>query len=193
MQPVNSAAERYDGATMFFHWVTAVLVITQLVGALTIDLFPSGWMRVYARSTHITLGASLALLLVARVAWRATRGRRLPSADKGALNIVAKATHWTLYGLLAALALAGLLLTWTRGDNVFNLFRIPAFDPTDKSLSHLVQEVHGAIAWAVLALAGVHASAAVIHRCWWHDGVLARMLPGHAPQLTPPLAVPTPR
>jgi len=40
-----------------------------------------------------------------------------------------------------------------------------------------VQEVHATIAWLILALAGLHASAALVHRCLWHDGVLGRMLP----------------
>ena len=92
MQPVSTDAKRYDPTTMFFHWATAVLVVTQWLGAQTIDWFPRGPLRVDARSVHITVGVTLAALLAARVLWRATGGRRLPLADHGALNLVAKGT-----------------------------------------------------------------------------------------------------
>ena len=177
MQPVSTGAQRYDATTMFFHWATALLVVTQWLGAQTIDWFPRGPLRVDARSVHITLGLSLAILLAARVLWRLTQGRRLPLADKGALNVVAKSTHWGLYALLAAMVLAGMFLAWTRGDSIFNLFNIPAYDPADKELPDQVQEIHATIGWAILALAGLHAAAALVHRYLWHDGVLGRMLP----------------
>lgn len=178
MQPVSPDAIRYDKTTMLLHWATAVLVVLQWTGAQVIDWFPSGNLRVDARSVHITAGVALALILAYRVIWRATQGRRLKLADVGLLNVVAKLTHWTLYALLAAIVLAGLFLVWTRGDSIFNLFRVPQYIPGDRTLAENVQEVHGALAWAILALAGVHASAALIHRYWWRDGVLARMLPG---------------
>ena len=114
MQPVNRIARRYDTATIIFHWVTAVLVVVQWIGAQTIDLFPRGALRVDARSAHITLGVLLAILLAARLVWRATGGRRLPLADVGALNLIAKATHWGLYALLLAMVLVGLFLAWRR-------------------------------------------------------------------------------
>jgi cytochrome b561 len=177
MQPVSTTSRSYDATTIFFHWATAVLVVTQWLGAQTIDWFPRGPLRVDARSVHITFGVLLAALLVARLAWRMTAGRRLPLADKGALNVVAKGTHWTLYALLAAMVLAGMFLTWTRGDSLFNLFSIPAYDPGNRALADRVQDVHGTIGWIILAVAGVHAAAALVHRYLWHDGVLARMLP----------------
>ncbi len=177
MQTVDPSAQRYDPVTMFFHWATALLVVTQWLGAQTIDWFPRGALRVDARSMHITFGVVLAALLAGRIIWRMTKGRRLPLADKGALNVVAKATHWGLYALLAAMVLAGIFLTWCRGDSVFNLFSIPAYDPADKALPDQVQEVHATIGWLILALAGLHAAAALVHRYLWDDGVLGRMLP----------------
>ena len=177
MQPVSPDARRYDAATILFHWATAALVVAQFAGAWTIDLFPRGPLRVDARSVHITVGVLIAALLGARVLWRATRGRRLPLADKGALNAVAKGTHWGLYALLAAMVLVGMFLAWTRGDSLYNLVAIPSYAPGDRALAHQVQELHGTIGWAIMALAGLHASAALVHRYLWHDAVLGRMLP----------------
>ena len=176
MQPVSPEATRYDPTTIFLHWTTAFLVIEQWLGAQTIDWFP-GPYRVDARSVHIVLGVTLALVLAARAIWRATGGRRLPLASGGFLDLVAKATHWGLYALIAAMLVVGLFLAWTRGDSIFNLFRIPAYDPGNKALTHQVQDIHATIGYLILALAGLHAGAALVHRYFWHDGVLARMLP----------------
>lgn len=177
MQPISPDAKCYDGATLFFYWATAILVVTQWLGAQIIDWFPKGPLRVDARSVHITFGLLLAALLVARIGWRLTGGRRLPLADRRTLNIVAKATHWGLYTLLAAMVMAGMAVVWTQADSLFNLFSVPAYDPGNPDLGDQVKDIHGTIGWLILALSGLHASAALVHRYIWHDGVLARMLP----------------
>jgi len=52
------------------HWLTAALVISLWALGQTIDWFPKGNPRVFARSMHISLGIALALVLVARIHWR---------------------------------------------------------------------------------------------------------------------------
>lgn len=178
MQPVTPNASHYDRRTIFFHWATFALVVLQFVVAWTIDDFPSGALRVDARSVHITLGLLLAVVLLARIVWRATEGRRLPAADHGAKHIVAKGTHWGLYLLLLAMVALGITLTWARGDSIYNLFSIPSFAPGNRALSNQIQEWHGDIGWIIIAVAGLHAAAALAHRFLWRNGVLNRMAVG---------------
>lgn len=168
---------RYDRVTMLFHWLTALIVVGQWVGGQTIDWFPRGPLRTDARSVHIVAGTLLAAILVARIAWRLTRGRRLPPADTGALNLVAKGTHWGLYAMLSAMVGIGLFLTWVRGDSIFGLFNVPQFRPGDRALRGMLLDWHATLANVILAVAGLHAAAALAHRYVWKDGVLARMLP----------------
>ena len=181
MQPVSQDKVRYDRVTMAFHWLTALLVVSQWLGAQVIDWFPRGPLRVDARSVHITMGVLLTLLLAGRILWRLTAGRRLPLADRGALNVVAKATHWALYLLLIAMVMLGILLTWSRGDSIFNLFSLPVLDPSNKDLRNQLEGLHNTVGYMILGLAGVHALAALVHRFVWRDGVLGRMLPGRSP------------
>ncbi len=177
MRHVSLQATRYDTTTILLHWITAILVVIQRLGAQTIDWFPRGHLRIDARSMHITGGLLLTAILIARLIWRATRGRRLPAADAGILHFAAKATHWGLYALLIAMVLAGITLTVVRGDSLFNLVSIPSPTPGNKDLAEQIQDIHGTIGWIILAVAGVHAAAALAHRYLWHDGVLVRMLP----------------
>jgi cytochrome b561 len=167
---------RYDTTTIVFHWVMAILLLIQWLWAQIIDWFPRGPLRVDARSFHITLGMLLVALLTARIIWRLTKGRHLPPSDSGILGQISKATHLSIYFLLAAMMLVGVALTWVRGDNIFNLFHIPAYDPGDHALRDQVQEVHAAIGWVIVAIAGVHTVAALGHRYILRDSVLNRML-----------------
>jgi cytochrome b561 len=177
LQPVSIGAQRYDRLTIIFHWATAILVIAQWLGAQTIDWFPKGALRVDAKSMHITGGVILASILAARVIWRLTYGRRLAAADRGLLQVLAKGTHWVLYTLLAVMVVAGVTIVVVEGESIFNLFNIPGAASDNHDLGDRLESFHGTIGWIILAVAGVHASAALVHRYVWHDGVLGRMLP----------------
>jgi cytochrome b561 len=174
----QSLDTRYDATTILFHWATAILVVVQWLGAQTIDWFPSGAFRVDARSVHIVGGVLLTFLLLARILWRIRRGRHLPpQPGHQALDLVAKAAHWGLYALMLAMVTVGMVLTWVRGDSIFGVFQIPAYDPGNHALADQIQDLHGTIGWIILGLAGLHAASALVHRYVWKDGVLERMLP----------------
>ncbi len=177
MQPVTTGAQRYDQTTIVLHWAVAILVIVQWLGAQTIDWFPKGFLRVDAKSIHITGGLLLTSLLVVRVVWRLTYGRRLPLADRGSLNLLAKGTHWVLYALLFVMVGAGITIVVVEGESIFNLFSISGTASGNRDLGHQIEDFHGTVGWIILAVAGLHASAALVHRYVWRDRVLARMLP----------------
>lgn len=171
------AADYYDRGTIILHWVTAALVgLTWTLGQC-IDFFPKGAPRTAARSVHILIGATLVLLLVARLAWRIGWGRRLPPAGSGALARTATYTHVVLYMLLAATLLLGVANAWIRGDTITGLFKIPSLAPGDDVLKALVEDWHGTAADVVVAVAGLHAVAGLYHHFRLRDGVLRRMLP----------------
>ena len=172
--PANSTAQRYDRTTVLLHWATAALVLVLWLLGENIDWFSRGDPRVVARSTHIALGVVLALLLVWRIVWRATRGTRLPTAELGRWHWAATLVHFALYALLVCAVAAGVANVWVRGDNIFNLFTVPAFDPGNRALRGQVEELHETFANALLILALLHAAAGT-----WHylrrDGIMQRM------------------
>jgi cytochrome b561 len=170
----------YDSRTVFLHWLSAVLVLGLWIVGQCIDFFPKGTPRVTVRSLHIALGVLLLATVVVRVLWRRTGGVKLPPADSGAAGKLAIGVHHLLYALLIALVALGLASVWFRGDNIFNLFTVPAFDPGNKALAHNTVELHGLLANVLLLVAGLHGAAAAWHHWGLKDGVLARMWPGLA-------------
>jgi cytochrome b561 len=65
-----------------------------------------------------------------------------------------------------------------RGDNLFGLVQVPAFDPGNRALRRAAAGWHELAANWLLILAGLHALVALAHHYIRRDGVLRRMLPG---------------
>jgi cytochrome b561 len=174
---VLEPAPRYDGVSVLLHWLTAGLVVILWTLGQTIDFFPKGAPKIDARSVHIALGATLGVVLLVRVLWRASAGRKLPPADQGWLGVTAKVVHYGLYVLVAVTVVLGILNAWQRGDVLFNAYRIPQLIPGDRVLRRALGELHGDCADVVLIVAGLHAAAALAHHYLLRDRVLRRMLP----------------
>ena len=167
----------YDGTSILLHWLIAGLVVVLWTLGQCIDFFPRGAPRIDARSVHIILGATLGVVLLARVLWRASAGRRLPMAAATWLGVTARAVHYGLYALLGVTVVLGIFNAWQRGDVLFNVYKIPQLVPGDRALRGVLGELHGDCADVVLIVAGLHAAAALVHHYLLRDGVLRRMLP----------------
>lgn len=181
-QNPTATALRYDRTTVILHWATAILVALLWLSAQVIDAFPRGPARVNMRSVHMTMGVLLACVVACRVSWRSLSGARLPPAGSPTQVFLSRGVHLTLYALLIAGVLLGFANAWVRGESWFNLFAIPAFDPSNRLLKRQVNGLHDLAANTILIVAGVHAAAALWHHYVWKDGVLRRMLPSHAPR-----------
>ena len=167
----------YDRTTIALHWLTAGLVLVLwLIGTFLEDLLPKGALRSGVWSAHFDLGLVLAVVLVALLTWRQTRGRQLPVEDPGPLHRVAKITHATLYGLLLVIIGLGLANAFVRGVQLLGPIGLPKLgDPAwRRPLTHW----HGLAAHFLMAFSFFHAAAALVHHYLWHDAVLRRMLPG---------------
>lgn len=179
--PPRNAGERYDRRTVAAHWIVAGLVVAQWVGGQTIDWFAKGGPRIDARSVHLVLGTLLAAALIFRVQWRLRRGRRF-AVDWGSLDGGAAAImHLALYAMLVAVVALGLFNEALRGDSLFNVAHLPKLGAYGKEARHLlsnrVTTWHGIAANLLLVLAGLHATAALVHHYVVRDGTLQRMLP----------------
>ena len=176
-RPAETQGLRHDPVTIALHWTSAALVAVLWTIGQTVDVFPNGPLRVDYRSIHIALGSILGVVLLARLAWRLTRRETLPPIDHGVLLIVARITHRALYVLMIIAVVLGVANVWVRGDAIFNLFRVPAYDPGNRPLMHLVGDWHALAANAILIVAGLHAAAALFHHYVLRDATLRRMLP----------------
>lgn len=172
--------ERYDKRSIALHWVTALLISLLWLSAQFIDFFPKGPSRWNMLGLHMVMGVTLGLVIVARIAWRRSSRSFRPSIGAGAGEALARGLHVSLYVLVVCTVLLGLWNAWARGEHVFDLFQIPAFDPADKAIRKWAGNQHKLVANTLLLLSLAHAAMAVAHHVFVKDGVLRRMLPERA-------------
>ena len=170
-----AASVKYDRATISLHWITAGLVVVLWIIGQTADWLPHGPLNTAYWSLHVVLGFAFAALIVWRIIWRNSGGRRLPAAETGLLHLVAEATHYGLYLLLLTVIALGIINAVVRGYNLFDLVSLPQIG--DRAMRKPITHWHGLAANLLLALAGLHAAAALFHHYMLRDSVLARMIP----------------
>lgn len=180
-----TSSPTYDRATITLHWLTVALVLSLWSIAQLWGFLPKGSAPRHALQwLHVGLGLFFITVLLARLLWRATAGRRLEEAPGSRLlALAAQALHGLLYLLLLAMAVTGPINRWAQGDplGIPGLFIVPAPFTATTAFADRINDIHGTIASVILILAAFHAAAALAHHFLWHDDVLGRMLPGLKP------------
>jgi cytochrome b561 len=169
---------RYGRGAIRFHWSMFVLVV--IVG--TLGLLHDDWpdrSQAFWINVHAIIGIILWMVLIARFAWR--RGHpppELPASVGDFSRRFASPVHWALYGLMFVTPILG-FITFVYHGRVFDLgiFQVDLGIKKNKAIFHPTEDIHGYLAYALFALAGLHALAALWHHFHLRDGVLARMWP----------------
>jgi len=174
---LTNSKDRYGAFPQFLHWaITALVIIAWLLGKF-VDVLPRG-----ALSIHISTGLAILLLLAVRLAWRIVDPPPRPerTALGPWLDRAGRLAHYALYSLLALVPAVGIIVQFARGDalSIFGLYEIASPWVKDRAFARSVTEVHEVLANALVALAALHAAAALIHHWVLRDRTLLRMLPG---------------
>ncbi|SNB64642.1 cytochrome b561 [Arboricoccus pini] len=173
--------ERYDGVTIGLHWLTALLVVLLFVMAEVWGFLPRGtWLRHQLQVFHVSFGILLTAVLVFRLLWKATAGRRLPLTGRGVIDRAARGLHHLFYVLLVLQLVLGWAFRWAQVEEFtfFKIFDVPQILTDPSAYRSTFGMLHNYVAWTIIVLAGVHALAALVHHYLLRDGVLRRMLPG---------------
>ena len=170
----------YGLVAVLLHWLVAVTVIGLFaLGLWMVELtYYDDWYRT-APNLHKGVGVMLFLVMVARLLWRFYDPP--PAPEPGLRPIerrLAPIVHGLLYALLFAVMLSGYLISTADGRaiDVFGLFQVPATLSGLPNQADLAGDIHLALAIAVIALAGLHALAALKHHLIDRDRTLLRML-----------------
>jgi cytochrome b561 len=84
-----------------------------------------------------------------------------------------------MYGLLFVIPLFGIVtFIWHGRVFDFGLFKIDFGVRKNPAIFHPTEDIHGYLAYALFALAGIHIAAALWHQFVRRDHLLRRMWPG---------------
>ena len=178
--PLKNTREEWGSVSMALHWLVVVLILMMAVIGLTMGDLPNGPDKVWVYALHKSIGITILVLVVLRLAWRLYAGAPGPVAGTpGWQERIASLTHWALYALLLAMPLSGWVLNSASGFPLqwFGLFNLPALAGRDHDLHELAEEAHELLFWILVALVVAHAAAAFYHHLFQRDATLARMLP----------------
>jgi len=175
---------------MTLHWVLAAAILFMLWLGLTMTSLDETDPRTFPLfQLHKSIGLTILTLSVARLAWRLANPVPPLSATMPRWERVsARAVHVLFYVLMIAIPLLGwatvssaALAVPTTWFGLFEWPHMPFLADLPRAEKRMIERplagVHGALALSMLALALLHAAAALKHHFRDRDDVLKRMLP----------------
>jgi cytochrome b561 len=175
--------DRYGAAAVGFHWAMAVLIVVVGVLGLLHDSWPKQsapfWINL-----HAMIGLLAWALLIARFWWRHLHPPPPSAPEAGEFSRrFAGPVHALLYTLIFVIPILGVVtFVWHGRVFDFGLFRLNFGIRSNRAIFHPTEDIHGYLAYALFALAGGHALAALWHHVIRRDGTLSRMWPSRRPR-----------
>ena len=163
----RNSERRFGLVALSLHWLIAALFLVML-------------------QLHKSIGATVFLLVCARVAWRAANAPPpLPAALKACERALARVTHWGLYAALLLMPLTGWVIVSASPLGIptvlYGLVPLPhigfvADHPQKAAMETAASWTHWTIAVVAAGLVALHIAAALWHHFVRRDDVLTRTL-----------------
>jgi cytochrome b561 len=184
MSALPSTPERYGAVAVALHWLTALLIVANLLLGLSMVPLPLSPRKLQWYLWHKWIGVTVFLLAWLRLAWRWGHPPPPPVAMPAWQQTAASAVHAALYALLVLVPVSGWIYSSATGIQVVYLGLVPLPDlvAKDRALAGVLRVVHLSLVATLVVLVVMHAGAALKHHLVDRDGVLARMLPGVKPK-----------
>ncbi|XDA96572.1 cytochrome b/b6 domain-containing protein [Sulfitobacter sp. LCG007] len=186
MTLVNTAS-RYGIVARCFHWLVALLILTQIPLGLVAEQMPyetAGQLALKAEvfSLHKTLGVAIFLVALLRILWAITQPKPAPLHPARRVETwLADTVHWLLYISLVLVPLTGWIghaaasgfapILWPFGQSL-------PFVPKSEALAAAAESLHGLFAWTLVGALALHVAGALKHAVMDRDATLARMWSG---------------
>jgi len=175
---MKTSITHYNRIAKSLHWLSALLIVGLFsAGYWMVGLdYYSEWY-ITAPYWHKSVGLILCALTALRLLWKFFTAS--PGLLGTALEKKAAATaHYLLYVLLFILFISGYLISTAdgRGIAIFNWFTVPGFGSFIENQEDWAGLVHEYVAYTLIALAAIHALAALKHHVIDKDNTLKKML-----------------
>jgi cytochrome b561 len=174
----SESVARYGAVAMAFHWTMFLLVVVVGVLGLLHDTWPKR-IQGFWINMHAMLGLLLWLTLITRFWWRSRHTPPpLPSTVNDLSRRLSDPMHLALYALLFITPIVGVVtFIWHGRIFDFGVFQVNFGVRSNRVVFRPTEDIHGYLAYAIFALAGMHALRALWHHFFLRDGVLGRMWP----------------
>ena len=183
---------RYSNVAVTIHWITVVLVLTQVWLGFTFADMPRGPDKMMYFTWHKTVGATILLLSIVRLIYRLNNPPppfppELPEWER----VAAVWNHRAFYFLLIALPLTGLIAVSGRADNWFTPLigniPLPVIPGISEQTGEMSGDIHVVLVFTTIALLVLHVGAAVKQQFLDRPGRMAGRMPPFQPRTHEPV------
>lgn len=176
----RNSKETYGWITRALHWLVALATVGLFFLALWYRSLDYGhaWYTA-APALHISIGFLLIAVIVLRLIWSFSNPKPDHVGSNAIENRMAVLMHGALHLALIGLVVTGYLYATADGRpaDVFGIIEIPAL-PNAKSFKGTIGWVHEYLSYGIIALASLHALAALKHHFIDRDDTLRRIVSG---------------
>ena len=171
---MSETENQYDLVQRILHWLIALAILAMIAIGLYMVQLPKEWelppgqesVRAFWFLLHKSLGISVAVLIVLRIAWRLShKAPQLPSYIPSWQQRLSGGVHGLLYVLMVAMPFTGYLQSmYSKYDTKLWGIVLPRLAEADPDMREYFSEIHEILAFTLIAILVIHIGAAVKHR-----------------------------
>lgn len=191
---------RYTTVAILLHWLIAAAIVFQIILGWRMGDEPKGPATYAIFQLHKSVGITILLLSLARLAWRLThRPPPHPAAQPRWETVASKIVHVAFYGIMIGLPLTGWIIVSTSKLTIPTVLygaipwpHLPFLPELAAGPKQLWNQAglagHQLLVWLTYGLLALHLGAVAKHQILDRDEVLGHMAPGARPGWLEPRA-----
>ena len=175
MHLTNTLTE-YGFVSKVLHWLSAILLLVQIpLGFYLVDL-DFGEERINVENIHVILGLTIFYIVIIRLVNKILNPtpKLDPSIFKGQV-FLAKMNHILLYFTILSITISGILKKLFNGETLVIFFREIKLNDNFE-LADQFYNIHILSNYTIMVLIGIHLIAVIVHRLFFKDNLLKKML-----------------
>ena len=159
-----------------FHWVSATVLVIQIpLGFYLVDL-DFGEKRLTTENIHVILGLSIFYLTLLRLIYKMFNPT--PSLGNNIFpgqRLIAKLNHILLYMAILSITISGILKKLFNGETLVIFFKEIKIQDNFE-LADQFYNIHIFSNYTIIALIALHISAVIIHKLFFNENLLKKIL-----------------
>jgi cytochrome b561 len=173
---VKNTLTEYGLISKLLHWLSAILLFVQIpLGFYLVDL-DFGPERLTVEDIHVAVGLSIFYLVILRLLNNVFNPtpKLEPSVFKGQ-KFLAKLNHILLYVTILSITISGIFKKLFNGETLIIIFKKVRIQDNFE-LGELFYDIHVYSNYLLIALIAIHLMAVVIHKLFFNDNLLKKIL-----------------
>ena len=175
MHSKNTVTE-YSLISKLLHWLSAIILFVQIpLGFYLVDL-DFGPERLSIENTHVFIGLSIFYLVILRLINKIINPppKLEPSVFKGQ-KFLAKSNHFLLYVTILSITISGIFKKLFNGETLIIFFKKIKIEDNFE-LADFFYNIHVIANYLLIALIIIHILAVIVHKLFFGDNLLKKIL-----------------